>query len=62
METENLSKSEPPRFGQRRALCYNPFCNAVLRLFNPNFKMDFKNKTAQNRKQKRTIFDPQCPI
>ena len=45
----HLSKSEPPRFGQRQVFCYNYFYNAVLRLLNPDFKIDTKFKTAQNR-------------
>ena len=44
----HLSKSEPPRFGQRQVFCYNSFYNAVLRLLNPDFKIDTKSKTAQN--------------
>lgn len=42
----HLSKSEPPRFGQRQAFCYNPLSDAVLRSLNLDFKMDTKFKTA----------------
>jgi len=43
-----LSESEPPRFGQRQVFSYKFVYNAVLRLLNPDFKIDTKSKTAQN--------------
>ena len=48
LKSGHLSKSEPTRFGQRQVFCYNSFYNAVLRLINPDFKIDTKSKTAQN--------------
>lgn len=47
-QLNHLSKSEPLLFGQRQGGCYNSFYNAVLWLFDPNFKMDAIIKTAQN--------------
>lgn len=47
----HLSKSEPPKFRQWQVFCYNPFYNAILWLFNLDFKMDTKIKTSQNRMQ-----------
>ena len=48
-KNEHLSKSEPPRFGQRQVFCYKYFYNEVLQLLYFDFKMDTKSKTAQNR-------------
>lgn len=49
LQIEHLSESDPPQFGQRQVFCYNFFSDAALRLFNLNFKMNIKIKTAQNR-------------
>lgn len=47
-----LSNSELPRLGQRQVFCYNPFYGVVSQRPDLNFKIDTKNKTGQNRKQK----------
>ena len=44
-----LSESEHPRFGQWQVFSYKFVYNAVLRLLNPDFKIDTKSKTAKNR-------------
>lgn len=48
-QSGHLSKSEPPQFGQRQVLYYNPLSNAALRFINLNFKIDTKIKTIHNR-------------